>query len=377
MFVSRNATALALAITVATVAACSRRDARADDPPPVTVEQAPDDTVITVPHPEQFPLISVAMRDVHPQLSVTGAVAPDSSRDVPVTSLSAGRVIDLRVRLGDNVRRGQVLLTLSSPDVAQAAADVRKFQADADLARRALERARVLHDHEALAGKDLEAAVNADEKAQTDLIAAQERLRLFGADPEHPSPIVVLRAPVSGTIVEQNVTANAAVKSLDNSPNLFTIADLSRVWVLCDIYENNLGDVDVGDSAQVTLNAFPDRPLAARVANISRVLDPVTRTAKVRLELANRDGLLRPGMFATVLFTSERTERRAVVPASAIFRLHDRDWAFVPEGTSRFRRVEIRPAPPTRDGSQPIVGGLRDGDRVVANALQLSGASEP
>jgi cobalt-zinc-cadmium efflux system membrane fusion protein len=295
---------------------------------------------------------------------------------VPVLSLASGRVVDLRVRLGDTVQKGQVLLTMSSPDVTQAAADLRKFQADAVLAHRALDRAHALSDHEALAAKDLEAAVNADEKAQADVVASEEHLRLLGADPAHPAATIEMRAPVAGTIVEQNVTGSAGVRSLDNSPNLFTIADLSRVWVLCDVYENNLGDVHVGDPAIVTLTAFPDQPLTATVGNISRVLDPATRTAKVRLEIANQDGRMRPGMFATVVFSAQRSETLATVPATAVMRLHDRDWVFVPDGEKRFRRVEVHLGRSGHDGQQTVLSGLHAGDRVVANALQLSSVAE-
>jgi cobalt-zinc-cadmium efflux system membrane fusion protein len=102
------------------------------------------------------------------------------------------------------------------------------------------------------------------------------------------------------------------------------------------------------------------------------VLDPNTRTAKVRLELSNREGLLRPGMFATVVFVAQRTEPRAVVPASAVLRLHDRDWVFVPEDGQRFRRIEIRAGALGPDGSQIVLNGVNPGQRVVANALQLS-----
>ncbi len=188
--------------------------------------------------------------------------------------------------------------------------------------------------------------------------------------------MIELRAPVSGTIIEQNTTGGAGVKSLDNSPNLFTLADLSRVWVLCDVYENNLGQVHLGDIAEVRLNAYPDRVLKGRVSNISRVLDPATRTAKVRLELDNRQGLLRPGMFATVTFYSKSGHSRAVVPATAVMRLHDKDWVFVPEGGKRFRRIEVQAGPSLPEGQQEISAGVKPGDRVVANALQLSNSVE-
>ena len=272
---------------------------------------------------------------------------------------------------------------MTSPDATQARADVLKAQADAELAQRALDRATVLSEHEALAAKDFEAAVNANRKAQADLHAAEVRMKLLGGagdqgggNADQATPLIELRAPVTGTIIEQNITGGAGVKSLDNQPNLFTIADLSRVWVLCDIYENSLSAVRVGDQATVKLNAYPEKALTARVTNISRVLDPQTRTAKVRLELPNADGMLRPGMFANVVFTSQQSEREAQLPQSAVLRLHDKDWVFMPVGEHRFRRIEIRAGIVARNGAQQVLAGLQPGDRVVANALEIAGASE-
>ncbi len=358
-------------------ASCARTQAANADTPPVTVETASDADVITVQHPEQFPLVPVDLKEAHAELQLPGVVAADISRSVPINALAAGRVVDLRARLGDSVKKGEVLLTMQSPDAAQARADVQKFEADAVLAHQALERAKVLSEHEALAAKDFEVAVNADRKSQADLHAAQERLKMLGGATEDSSPLIELRAPVSGTIIEQNVTGGAGVKSLDNSPNLFTIADISHVWVICDVYENNLSQVRVGDQASVRLNAYPDRSLTARVSNISRVLDPQTRTAKVRLELANSEDMLRPGMFATVVFTSQKTEQHAVLPTAAVMRLHDKDWVFVPAGGSgQFRRLEIRAGSVAKNGVQQVLAGLHPGDRVVANALEFSSASE-
>lgn len=132
------------------------------------------------------------------------------------------------------------------------------------------------------------------------------------------------------------------MRSIDNSPNLFTIADLSRVWVLCDVYAYQLPQVRLGDFADVRLNAYPDRVLRGRVSNIARVLDATTRTAKARLELDNSSRLMRVGMFATATFRSESPESRAVVPATAILRLHDKDWVFRPAGGRRFQQLEIQ-----------------------------------
>jgi membrane fusion protein, heavy metal efflux system len=203
-----------------------------------------------------------------------------------------------------------------------------------------------------------------------------ERLRVLGADPSHPSvPIVDVVAPVSGVITEQNVTNAAGVKSLDNSPNLFTISDLSHVWIVCDVYENDLPTVGVGDTAEIHLAAYPDRVLTGRINNIASILDPTIRTAKVRIEVAN-PGILRVGMFVTATFHSRATETRAVVPATAVLHLHDREWVYVPVGNGRFERREVSGGPMLAGNMQELRSGLKPGERVVANALVFQNTVE-
>jgi cobalt-zinc-cadmium efflux system membrane fusion protein len=292
-----------------------------------------------------------------------------------VLSLAGGRAVDIRVKLGDEVAKGQVLLVIDSPDVSQAFSDYQKFQADASFAQQQLTRAQDLYAKGAIAHQELEAAENAERKAQVDVRTAKQRISVLGADLSNPSPLVSIRAPISGSIVEQNITSGSGVRSMDNSPNLFIIADLSKVWVLCDVYENDLHRVRLGDSAEVRLNAFPDRALAGRVGNISTVLDPATRTAKVRLELANPGGQMRTGMFATATFRSRTQHMRTVIPATAIMRLHDKDWVFVPMGGKRFLRQEVQAGPVGSGGFQVVLSGLSEGGKVVANALQFASAA--
>jgi cobalt-zinc-cadmium efflux system membrane fusion protein len=354
---------------------CSRGSS-ADHPPPVTVEKAPDLTLVEVPDPEQFPLTTVEQRLIYNELKVNGVVTPDVNRSVPVLSLAGGRVVDIRAKLGDDVTKGQVLLRINSPDVSQAFSDYQKAQADEVLARRQQERSETLLARGAIAQRDLEAAEDVEQKAKVDLATAAEHLRVLGADVSHASPIVEVKSPISGTIVEQNITGGTGVRSIDNSPNLFTVADLSRVWVLCDVYENNLAQVRLGDFAEVRLNAYPDQALKGRVSNISRVLDPSTRTAKVRLELDNERRQMRAGMFATATFRSQSKQLRSVVPAKAVLRLHDKDWVFRAEGGHRFRRIEVQAGRVSSDGFQEVIAGLAPGDRIVANALQFASAAD-
>jgi cobalt-zinc-cadmium efflux system membrane fusion protein len=164
------------------------------------------------------------------------------------------------------------------------------------------------------------------------------------------------------------VTAAAGVKTLDNSPNLLTISDLSRVWIVCDVYEDDLPTVHVGDRAEIHAEAYPEHPLEGRVDNIAPVLDPALRTAKVRIDVAN-PGMLRLGMFVTATVQGHAVERQAVVPATAVLHLHDRDWVYVPAGHGYFRRVEVVGGTMLPGGAQELRSGLLPGQRVVADAL--------
>ncbi len=346
------------------------------DEPAVRVQVAGDSAVLSVPRGDQTPVVAVTQRDIVDELHVTGVVAPDVNRTVPVNALGGGRVVALRAKLGDDVRKGQPLVVISSPDVSAATSDYQKFRADAALAQKQLDRAHALFEHGTIAKKDLETAEDAAQKADVDLRASEARVRMLGGSAEHPSPYIELTAPISGTIIEQNVTAAAGVKSPDNAPNLFTIADLSHVWVLCDVYETDLGRLQLGATARVQLKAFPDRSFTGRVVDIGKLLDPTTRAARVRVELANPAGVMRQGMFATVTLTSPRPRRQLVVPTTALLRLHDADWAFVKRDARSFRRTRVEAGTITPDGLQTVRGDISDGDLVVRNALQFSRVTE-
>ena len=346
-----------------------------DSKPTLTTTQVTvDPNLYEADRPELFPLAPVELRQLPTTLSANATVQPDVNRTIHVTSLGSGRVMDLKVRLGDQVKKGQVLLVISSPDLSQAFSDYQKAVADERLAKRALDRAKLLYDKGAIAEKDYQVADDTEEKAKVDVETAAQHVRVLGGDPAKPSALIELRAPVAGTIEEQNVAGFEGIKSLDNTPNLFTIADLSQVWVVADVFENDLGDVHVGDPVKVKLNAYPDRTYSGKVSDISRVLDPSTRAAKVRIVLSNADGSLRPGMFAVATFRSRKLLPSMVVPSTAVMRLHDRDWVFVKEGPKQFRRVEVAAAGTAANGMQEISGGVHAGQQVVQNALDFSSA---
>jgi membrane fusion protein, heavy metal efflux system len=347
---------------------CSKDPAPAASKPAVTLD--PD--VYETDHPELFKTAKAEKRSLPTEITANGTVSPDVNRTIHVTSLGGGRVTDLKVKLGDAVKKGQTLLVISSPDLAAAMSDYQKARADEVLSRKALDRSQMLFDRGAVAAKDLETAQDAEDKAKVDVDTAEQHVRVLGADPAHPSALIDLKAPVSGTIVEQNVSGFEGVKSLDNTPNLFTIADLGEVWVVCDVFENDLGEVHIGDAAEIQLNAFSDRSFKGKVADISRVLDSNTRSAKVRIVLDNHDGALRPGMFAVAKFRSRKLTDRVVVPSTAIMRLHDKDWIFRKEGDKSFRKVLVQADGLAPDGMQELRDGVKPGDEVVANTLEFS-----
>jgi len=367
---------VACAFLVAALTGCNagKADPKAEAPPPAKVESDLDANNFTVDHPEQFPLATAVEHKSAPTLNVTGAVQPDIARAVPVISLAAGRVVEIKARLGDVVKKGQLLLRVQSNDVSGAYQTYLKAVNDERLARTQLQRAQILFDKGAVAKSALEAAEVAEQDAKADLDHATEQSRLLGIDKDHPSGIVDIVAPISGVITDQQVTNASGVQGL-GSPNPFTISDLSYVWIVCDVYENDLDAVHVGEYADIHLNAYPKKVFKGRIENILPTLDPNIRTAKVRLEVAN-PGLMRVGMFVTATFYGKQPETRAAVPATAILHLHDREWVYTPIGPGHFKRLEVVTGSMLPGNLQEVVSGIKPGDQVVSNALPLQNTVE-
>ena len=369
-----------LCVAVGFLAGCSgsvssAKEVQGDTAPPAAiVEPDLDASNFKVDHPEQFPIIVAGSRMATPELGVTGVVSPDVSRQVPVPSLASGRVVEIKARLGDTVKKGQLLFKVRSTDIAGAYSDYRKAVKNQQLSKIQLDRAKILYDHGAIAKSVLEIAQNAADNAQVDVDTSSEHLRLLGSDVDHPSGIVEVTAPISGVITDQQITDQSGVQAL-TPPNPFTISDMSHVWVICDVYENNLAQVRLGEYADIRLSSYPDLKLKGRIDNIGQVLDPNLHTAKVRLELENT-GVMRLGMFVTAIFHGTQAQQRATVPASAILHLHDRDWVYTPTTEGHFRRLEVVAGDTLPGNVQDIKSGLQPGDRVVANALVLQSTVE-
>ncbi len=357
-------------MALAGVTACkgAKANTASEAPPPTQVVRDIDVASWAVSDPSKYPLVAAEERDANSRLQATGVIAPDVARTVPVISLATGRVVDIKARLGDTVKKGQVLLRVRSDDVSNGFATYQSAVADETLARAQWARAQELYAHGAISLNDMQIAKDTEDKAKIGAAVAAEHLHLIGSAIEHPSGIVEILAPISGVVTDQEVTNAAGVQSLGTNP--FTISDLSYVWVVCDVYENDIFSVKVGDSATVQINAFPELVLKGTVSNIGSILDPNIRTAKVRIEIRN-PGQLRIGMFATSTFERRTKEVHTIVPASSVLHLHDRDWVYVPAASNRFLRLEVVGGDALPNGMQELKTGLRPGQQVVRNVLAL------
>jgi cobalt-zinc-cadmium efflux system membrane fusion protein len=361
-------------ITTLVISGCKsdKVNADAEAPPPAKVVPGVDVTFFAVEHPELYPIVTATEYQAPSQLFVTGTVFPDISRNVPVISLASGRVVDIRARLGDTVRKGQLLLRVRSDDISGGFDAYHKAISDELLARKQLDRAKLLYEHGAIAQQDLEVAQDAEDDAKTTLDTATEHLHLLGSDPNDPKGIVDIVAPVSGVITDQEVTDAAFVQAY-STPNPFTISDLTSVWIVCDVYESDMANVRMGQPVDIKLNAYPDKVFKGTINNVGSFLDPNIRTAKVRVEVANPGQIMRPGMFATATLFGKEKQTYASVPASAIVHLHDRDWVYIPL-QGKFKRTEIVTGGQLPNGMQQVISNLHPGDQVVTNAINLENA---
>lgn len=375
----RHPATILLCLGAYLLAGCNGKpsDPKNEAPPAAVVQTDTDVNLVHVDHPDQFPLVAATGHPATSTIQVTGSVNPDISRTVPVISIASGRVVDVHARIGDYVKKGQLLMEVQSTDVSGAFGQYLKAVNDERLAKVQLDRAKILNDKGAIPNSQVEVAQNAEDDAKAALSASEEQLRVLGVDKDHPAATVKVYAPTSGYIIAQNVTAAAAAGvTYAGSANAFTIADLSHVWIICDVYENNLPTVQLGQKADIRLTAYPDRVLTGVVSDIGAVLDPQIRTAKVRIQVDNPNTLLRVGMFATATIHGKTLQTRPQLPATAVLHLHDRDWVYVPSGDSRFRRVPVRSGDALPGNMQEILSGIEVGQQVVSNALALQNTAD-
>lgn len=352
-------------------------DPEKEAPPAAVVQADADPSLVKVDHPDQFPLTSAVLYQATSSIQATGTVNPDVSRTIPVISIASGRVLEIHAHLGDYVKKGQLLMDVQSNDVSGAYSTYLKAVNDERLAKVQLDRAKILADKGAIPTSQLEIAQDSEDDAKAALVAADEQLRVLGIDKNNPNAMVHVLSPASGYIIAQNVTNNAAAGvTYSGTSTAFTIADLSHVWIICDVYENDLSQVHLGDTAQIHLTAYPDRVFSGTVSDIGAVLDPQIRTAKVRIQVENPNTIMRVGMFATATLRGKSIGTHVQVPATAILHLHDRDWVYAPAGNGRFRRIGVRSGINLPGDMQEVISGINAGQQVVTNALALENTAD-
>jgi cobalt-zinc-cadmium efflux system membrane fusion protein len=349
---------------------------QAAPPPPAAAPAAPPG-VLRLEEPPSFLETAPVEATAEGAVDATGRVTFDDARVSRVASPLSGRVVELVARPGDRVRRGQALLVIASPDAEDAVADLASAESDLQLAERALARARRLWEDQAVPMKDVQQAEGDAVKARSGVARARARLEVLGIDPAAPGARMaryVLKAPIEGVVVERPALPGMEVRADAGTP-LVTVADLSRVWVLADLYERDLGRAMRGQRAEVRVPAYPGEVFSGPVTYVGEMVDPATRTVKIRVELPNPGTRLKPEMFARVsLAAGPGTPAALSVPAAAVVSDGAASAVVVALGDGRFERRTIE-AGPEADGRVRVLAGLKPGERVVTGgALYLKTA---
>ena len=320
---------------------------------------------------------SVTRRLLLPVIETTGQATYNADTLVHVSPRVPGRALRVHARLGERIRQGAVLAVLDSIELGQAKAAYLRAKTIHDLARKTYERERDLRAERITSERELQNAEAEFREAAVEVASARKTLSLYGVGAESleslgfddpASSHLVVRSPITGTIVEQHVTVGELVTP---DKNLFTVADLSEIWITIDVYERDIPHVHLGDGVEVRIDAYPDLLLRGSISYVGDVIDPATRTLRARVDVENREGKLRPGAFVRVRLTDPhaRTEPGApheviAVPEGAVQRSGQTFVVFVPLGSHRYREVPVEVG--TRsEGYAQVARGLNVGEEVV------------
>ncbi len=310
----------------------------------------------------------------------TGRLTWDDEVTVRVFSPVAGRVREIRPVLGGRVESGDVLATVASPEFGQAQADARKAAADLLFAQRSLARVRELHEHGAIAKKEVEAAEDALAAAESEKERAESRMALYGRTDSAIDQVYSLRAPIAGLVVERNLNPGQEVRSdqmLANAPALcaplFVITDPARLWLFLDVTELDMGAFKPGLKIKLLTKAYPDRSFEGVIDFVGSSLDPATRSLRLRASVDNREGLLKAEMYVTAevdMGAPGSVAGGVDIPAKAVFLQDNESNVFVETAPGSFARRVVKVAREV-DGKVLAMSGVEAGDRVVTEGCLL------
>jgi len=308
------------------------------------------------------------------QLTATGKIQFNEDRTVRILAPLPGQAIDLQVRVGDPIEKDQLLFSIKSREVASLVSDYLESQRDLDLAQKTFNMNKDLFEHQAASRISFQQAESDLAKANTHVARGEEALRVLGIDPKEAvkdgglRSLVPVRSPMAGSLIERNLTPGQFVQA--DSTALLTIADLSTVWVMVDVFESDIHLVRVGQKVQVVAAAYPDRRFSASIERIGDKVDADSRTLKVRLLVSNSNGLLKPEMFITASLELSGGGVAMSVPATAVFTQDGKSYVFAAIGDRRFERRLIAAAPDA-EGRLRVTSGLHVGDQVVTDGAML------
>jgi membrane fusion protein, heavy metal efflux system len=357
-----------------TLPACARPSAgTAGDASPTAVSaDSPADLTVDA---AALPSIVVQTVSEHPvplTLTVAGKVQFDEDRLAHVLAPLAGQVVDLRAKVGDVVRKGQVLCAISSRDATAVVGEHTESHKDLELAEKTAAMTQDLFDHQAASRISLQQAQSDLAKAKARVARNEQALRLLGlqseADIDRFDGRVLVVSPIAGSIIERHVTDGQFVQA-DSMP-IIAVADASTVWVMGDVFERDLHLVNAGDESTITTTAYPGERFTGRVNYVSDVIDPMTRTAKVRVSVPNPRSRLKPEMFASIVLGVGASGPVLTVPASAVFTENGNSWVYVSTKAGHFTRRSIE-VDQDEGADRRVLSGLRSGDRVVTSGALL------
>lgn len=308
---------------------------------------------------------AVEESDAATVVSLTGRVTFDEEHTQRVASPIDGRAIAILARPGDHARAGQALVELSSPTVGQVQADAQKADQDLAVAQKAVDRVRKLRADGAISDKEVAQAEADFKKAKSDVARAAAQLKALGLSATDPAVSIALRAQINGTVVERNVLVGQEVRA-DAAQPLFTVSSLDTVWVLADVYEQDLGLVQNGASVDVRVPAYPGEAFPGHVGHIGEVVDPSSRTVKIRCVIPNPGQRLKPEMFAKIDLKNTGGKKVIVIPSRAVVSDGDKSKVIIAAGGNVFgvRAVDVGPEV---EGRVRVLRGLQAGEKIVTD----------
>lgn len=320
------------------------------------------------------PKTPIEVATVHPQsvtdsLVLAARVEPDPTRVVHIYSQITGRLVELYVRPGQEVAKGQDIGLIQSSEISLARADYDKAKIEVARSDRQLDRAKLLLQHEVLAQRDYDDLEAADQAAHAELTRAGQRIHILGFSPDGSSDSVALKAPISGAVLEIGSASGELQRSLDNASPIATIANLDSVWILGDVFERDLNTVRAAQSVDVTFPAYPGETVRGKISNISDAMDPTSRTLKVRVVLPNPKHLFKPEMFAN-LTIARTTAPEFVLPTTAVVHDGTSSYVYLQTSPEKYERRQVTTGA-LRGKTVVVTSGLKDGDQIVTAGAAL------